>query len=37
MNNEKKKDIIILIDGYKFDVTEYASQHPGGEHFKKIS
>lgn len=31
MSNEKKKDIIIFIDGYKFDVTEYANQHPGGE------
>jgi cytochrome b involved in lipid metabolism len=23
--------IIIFIDGYKFDVTQYASQHPGGK------
>jgi len=23
--------IIIFLDGYKFDVTEYASRHPGGK------
>ena len=23
--------IIIYIDGYKFDVTEYAKDHPGGK------
>jgi len=23
--------IIIFIDGYKFDVTKYASEHPGGK------
>ena len=22
--------LIIIIDNYKFDVTEYASKHPGG-------
>jgi cytochrome b involved in lipid metabolism len=32
MDNSKEKEekIIIIIDGYKFDVTDYASQHPGG-------
>ncbi len=25
-----KKPIIIIIDDYYFDVTEYASKHPGG-------
>ena len=24
------KKIIIIIDGYKFDVTEFADKHPGG-------
>ena len=27
---EPKKKIVIFIDGYKFDVTEYANNHPGG-------
>ena len=33
MNSEKDsthKKIILLIDGHSFDVTSYASQHPGG-------
>jgi len=25
-----KEQIIIIIDGYKFDVTEYIKDHPGG-------
>ena len=25
------KKIIIIIDNYKFDVTEYAHNHPGGK------
>mgnify|MGYP001279996865 CR=1 FL=1 len=29
MNDTKK--IVIIIDGYKFDVTEYAYSHPGGK------
>lgn len=28
--------IIIFIDNYKFDVTEYAPTHPGGKKFTKI-
>ena len=27
MNDEK---IIVIIEGYKFDLTEYANSHPGG-------
>ena len=34
MEKENSK-IIIFIDGYMFDVTEYASQHPGGERILK--
>lgn len=30
MSDLKEEKIIIIIDGYKFDVTSYASQHPGG-------
>ncbi len=28
---EKEKKIIITIDNHKFDVTEYAHNHPGGK------
>ena len=30
MDNSSNK-IIIFIDNYKFDVTEYANTHPGGK------
>jgi len=26
----KKEKLIIIIDGHKFDVSEYSSDHPGG-------
>ena len=29
-NHPKKNEIILWIDGHRFDVTEYASKHPGG-------
>lgn len=29
--DSSKNQIIILIDGYKFDVTAYANDHPGGK------
>jgi cytochrome b involved in lipid metabolism len=30
--------LIIIIDNYKFDVTDYASKHPGGSNiFKKYN
>lgn len=31
----EKEKIIVHIDGYKFDVTEYASKHPGGKRILK--
>ena len=30
MSYLKKDKIIIIIDNYKFDVTEFAKDHPGG-------
>ena len=30
MSSLKKDKIIIIIDNYKFDVTEFAKDHPGG-------
>ena len=30
MTSLKQYKIIIIIDGYKFDVTEFAQDHPGG-------
>jgi len=30
MSSLKKEKIIIIIDDYKFDVTEFAKDHPGG-------
>jgi cytochrome b involved in lipid metabolism len=31
----EKEKIILHIDGYKFDVTEYAAKHPGGKRILK--
>jgi cytochrome b involved in lipid metabolism len=31
----EKEKIIVYIDDYKFDVTEYASKHPGGKRILK--
>ena len=32
---EMSNRIIIIIDGYKFDVTDFAKDHPGGSRILK--